>query len=165
VTHRPGDDTDDDPTISFLLDASAVGAFGHCEHVGEPIVGLGDEPGYACFGVPVLALAAAWRDAEGKDAIDLIVNLTRHPRYLAVPVTEDQTLRATGLPADSGLISPWNAWEHLGSADLTHAIVAAISLRCPLLTAVPDLYAAPGITVTIPADGNGWTDEAGYWPA
>lgn len=153
--------------VRLLLDASAVLAYGRSTHVGETIVSLGDEAGFARFGISPLALAAAWGRAGTATAADLIVNLTRHPRYVALPVVEHHALRATNpdLAPGESLQSPWNTWAHLPSPDQTHTVLLALDHECLILTAVPEEYGMPGITVTIPEDGADWPDDAsGFWP-
>jgi hypothetical protein len=153
--------------VRLLLDASAVLAYGRSAHVGETIVSLGDEAGFARFGVSPLALAAAWGRTDTSTAADLIVNLTRHPRYVALPVVEHHALRTSNIDLAPGesLQSPWNTWAHLPSPEQTHTVLLALDHECLILTAVPEDYEMPGITVAIPADGADWPEEAAsFWP-
>lgn len=153
---------DGEANVRLILDTSAVLQFGRSEHVGEPIVSLGEERVYARFGVSVLALAAAWEQAADKDGRDLIVSLTTHPRFVALPVLRQHALQAGDV---GGPESPLATWSYLGAVDRAHTVVEALAVECQILTAQPEVYGLAGLTIPIPGDGDSWPDAGLHWPA
>jgi hypothetical protein len=152
----------DRPNVRLILDTSAVLQFGRSEHVGEPIVSLGEEKVFARFGVSVLALAVAWERAGDKEGRDLIVSLTTHPRFVALPVLSEHALRVGDL---GGPESPLAVWSYLGSPDRAHSVLQALDFECQILTAEPDRYDLAGLTIPIPGEGDSWPDAGLHWPA
>jgi hypothetical protein len=152
----------DGPNVRLILDTSAVLQFGRSAHVGEPIVSLGEEKVFARFGVSVLALAVAWERAADTACRDLIVSLTTHPRFVALPVLSGHALRVGDV---DGLESPLAAWSYLGSPDRAHSVVEALDFECQILTAEPDTYDLAGLTIPIPADIDSWPTAGPHRPA
>ena len=164
--------------IRIVLDASAIGEYGHSVHVGDVIAHLGTElalyldesgdqlPGIPAFGVPVLALSTAWQRADGKEAQDLILGMLSHPWCIVLPVSLNQVHRA----GDVGFAPPPPDWTtEIGAQECAHTLVCAIDHRCQILTKAPEDYALDGtilegVLVRIPGDGDNWPDLREYWP-
>ena len=164
--------------VRIVLDASAIGEYGHSVHVGDVVAHLGAElaryldaseddlPGIPAFGIPVLALSTAWERAGDKEAQDLILGMLGHPWCIVLPVDAKQVRRS----GDLGWEHPLPDWTaEVGSQETAHTLVCAIDHDCQVLTMVPEDYAVDGnildgLLVRIPRDGDGWPDLREYWP-
>jgi hypothetical protein len=116
VTERP---------VRLILDTSAIIAFTHGSiDVGELIAEIDDED--AAVGIPVLCLVAASHATEDTDRLHLLVHHAASA-LLDLRAVDWRVLAAIG--------------ETVGRLDAAAALLAAIDLRCQILSSDIEWYA------------------------